>query len=145
MHEKVKVESASDVIQAIEKLYQEERSPYFGEMKIGKKEEIHHMNWSRDGNSSDGSSNEPPLWPPAVPVQLQPQPVHPRARNFYAVVSGRRPGVYDSWKDAWLQTDGFKGSCHKGGFNSFEEAEDFRVRSTVELSQLARLRRGEQF
>lgn len=44
-----------------------------------------------------------------------------RFRKFYVVWAGHSPGVYDSWEECKLQTDGFPGARYKA-FSSQEEA-----------------------
>lgn len=43
-------------------------------------------------------------------------------RRFYVVFVGRNPGIYDTWTDCYLQTNGYSGSLFKS-FTSYEEAE----------------------
>lgn len=42
-------------------------------------------------------------------------------RKFYVVWAGHSPGVYDSWEECKLQTEGFKGARYKS-FDSQQEA-----------------------
>lgn len=42
-------------------------------------------------------------------------------KNVYAVVAGRRPGLYKKWEDCLLQVKGFPGNRYKG-FSSEQEA-----------------------
>lgn len=42
-------------------------------------------------------------------------------KNVYAVVTGRRPGLYKKWEDCLLQVKGFPGNRYKG-FGSEQEA-----------------------
>lgn len=44
--------------------------------------------------------------------------------KFYAVRSGRVPGIYDTWSQCKQQTDGYKGSIFKS-FGSYDEAVKF--------------------
>lgn len=41
--------------------------------------------------------------------------------KYYAVKVGRKPGIYDNWKDTEAQIKGFPGQLYRG-FNSKEEA-----------------------
>lgn len=43
---------------------------------------------------------------------------------FYAVASGRRPGIYDTWAQCEDQVKGFKNAKYKK-FNTRQEAEQF--------------------
>ncbi|MDX1764072.1 MAG: ribonuclease HI [bacterium] len=43
-------------------------------------------------------------------------------KKYYAISSGRKPGVYDNWTDAQAQVTGFRGAKFKG-FATREEAE----------------------
>jgi len=43
------------------------------------------------------------------------------AVKFYAVKSGKTPGIYNTWEDCKAQTDGFSGAVYKS-FSSVEEA-----------------------
>lgn len=44
--------------------------------------------------------------------------------NYYAVIKGRIPGIYNTWKDCKEQVYGFSGAFYKG-FIYYEEAEDY--------------------
>ena len=44
------------------------------------------------------------------------------AKKYYAIVSGRKPGVYDNWAAAQAQVTGYRGAKFKG-FSSRKEAE----------------------
>lgn len=46
------------------------------------------------------------------------------AKKFYAVKSGRKPGIYKTWAECQRQVTGFKGAIFKG-FETLEEAEAF--------------------
>lgn len=47
-----------------------------------------------------------------------------RRKNFYAVRSGRTPGIYRSWEECKDQVEGYAGGEYKG-FATQQEAEDF--------------------
>ena len=60
--------------------------------------------------------------------------------KFYTVFKGHNPGVYDSWEETKLQTDGFPGAIFKGYATSEEATEAFRRFSDIEdRSELFRL------
>ena len=60
--------------------------------------------------------------------------------KFYTVFKGHNPGVYDSWEETKLQTDGFPGAVFKGYATSEEATEAFRRFSDIEdRSELFRL------
>jgi len=71
--------------------------------------------------------------------------------KFYVVWKGKKPGIYDSWKDCKATIDGYKGARYKS-FNSFSEAknafngnfEDFKGKCNKprELSEAEKLRYG---
>lgn len=44
-----------------------------------------------------------------------------KKEKFYTVWKGKRPGIYDTWKDCKAAIDGFKGAQYKS-FTSFAEA-----------------------
>ncbi|AYN65978.1 ribonuclease H [Euzebyella marina] len=44
-----------------------------------------------------------------------------KKEKFYTVWKGKRPGIYDTWKDCKAAIDGFKGAQYKS-FSSFTEA-----------------------
>lgn len=44
--------------------------------------------------------------------------------KWYAIVSGRVPGIYTSWPEASSQVKGFKGAIYKG-FDTEKEAKDY--------------------
>jgi len=46
------------------------------------------------------------------------------AKKVYAIKVGKKPGIYNTWEEAKLQVDGFKGAIYKG-FTSMEEAKAF--------------------
>lgn len=50
-------------------------------------------------------------------------------QKYYAVKSGRIPGIYKSWDDCKKQTDGFSSAIYKS-FKTKEEAEAFLGSST---------------
>lgn len=52
--------------------------------------------------------------------------------KFYTVFKGHNPGVYDSWEETKLQTDGFPGAVFKGYMTSEEATEAFRKFSDIE-------------
>ena len=45
-----------------------------------------------------------------------------KVQQYYAVVVGRVPGVYQSWPEANAQVDRFPGQVHRGKFKSSEDA-----------------------
>jgi len=53
--------------------------------------------------------------------------------NFYAVLSGRRPGIYTSWRECQQQVTGFKGARFKG-FVTRQEAEGFMAGTAEEAA-----------
>jgi ribonuclease HI len=55
-----------------------------------------------------------------------------KKRRFYAVVSGRRQGVYDSWADCEKHVKGFAGNRYKG-FSSEDEARGFLKANGVDI------------
>lgn len=46
------------------------------------------------------------------------------AKRFYAVKSGYKPGIYETWNECKEQVDGFSGAAYKG-FSTRKEAEAF--------------------
>lgn len=48
--------------------------------------------------------------------------------KYYAVVKGRVPGIYTTWKDTQAQVTGFSGAIYKS-FKTKQEAEDFYNKS----------------
>lgn len=52
--------------------------------------------------------------------------------KYYVVFKGHNPGVYDSWEETKLQTDGFNGAVFKGYNSSEEAALAFRKYSHIE-------------
>ena len=52
--------------------------------------------------------------------------------KFYTVFKGHNPGVYDSWEETKLQTDGFPGAVFKAYMTSEEATEAFRKFSAIE-------------
>jgi len=50
--------------------------------------------------------------------------------KFYAVVKGKNPGIYTTWKEAEAQVKGFSGPIYKS-FGSKEEAGEFITKSTI--------------
>lgn len=46
--------------------------------------------------------------------------------NFYAVLVGRRPGIYDNWDECKKQTDKYPGSKYKGCKTYLEAQELYR-------------------
>lgn len=63
--------------------------------------------------------------------------------KYYVVFKGHNPGVYDSWEETKLQTDGFPGAVFKGYSTSEEATEAFRKYSDVEdRNELFRLIAG---
>lgn len=55
------------------------------------------------------------------------------AKKFYAVKSGRTPGVYDTWDECKRQVDGFSGAVFKS-FPTRPAAEDYVAGADVEAS-----------
>jgi ribonuclease HI len=49
--------------------------------------------------------------------------------KFYAVVKGKNPGIYTSWKECEFQVKGFSGAIYKS-FKTKNEAEEFIKNST---------------
>ena len=49
-------------------------------------------------------------------------------KKYYAVAHGLQPGIYDNWRAAQKQVDGFSGACHKS-FVTKSQAEAFMVKS----------------
>lgn len=58
------------------------------------------------------------------------------AKKFYAVKSGRTPGVYDTWDECKRQVDGFSGAVFKS-FPTRPAAEDYVAGADVEASEQA--------
>lgn len=56
------------------------------------------------------------------------------AKKFYAVKSGRIPGVYDTWDECKSQVDGFSGAVFKS-FPTRQAAEDYVAGNSAELSE----------
>ena len=52
--------------------------------------------------------------------------------KYYVVFKGHNPGVYDSWEETKLQTEGFPGAVYKGYLSSEEATAAFRKFSSVE-------------
>lgn len=48
------------------------------------------------------------------------------SKRFYAVFTGRQPGVYDDFNDAMEQVDGYDGAVFKSYDSPQEAAEAFR-------------------
>lgn len=55
--------------------------------------------------------------------------------NYYAVKSGRKPGIYSSWDECKEQINGFKGSEFKG-FITLEEAEAYMNMSSNSIQDI---------
>ena len=51
---------------------------------------------------------------------------------FYAVIKGRNPGIYTTWKETESETKGFSGAIYKG-FSTKKEAEEFINKSTITI------------
>lgn len=49
-----------------------------------------------------------------------------KKRKFYAVSSGRQPGIFDEWNECEKQTKGFPAACFKS-FPTKEQAEEWFV------------------
>lgn len=63
--------------------------------------------------------------------------------KYYVVFKGVNPGVYDSWEETKLQTDGFPGAVYKGYASSEEATEAYRKFSAVDdRNELFRLVAG---
>lgn len=45
-------------------------------------------------------------------------------KQYYVVLKGRTPGIYQTWDDCKEQVNGFKGSKFKG-FATIQEAEQY--------------------
>ena len=54
-------------------------------------------------------------------------------KKYYAIVSGRKPGIYDNWPAAQAQVTGYPGAKFKG-FTSREEAEAWMKKPTYPQS-----------
>lgn len=60
--------------------------------------------------------------------------------KYYVVFRGHNPGVYDSWDEVKLQTDGFPGAVFKGYPSSEEASEAYRkYTGTEDREELFRL------
>ena len=57
--------------------------------------------------------------------------------KFYAVVRGRKPGLYLSWDDAFKQVQGFSNAMHKC-FKSEQDASSFLRRHNIDVAAPAR-------
>ena len=55
------------------------------------------------------------------------------AKNYYAVWSGRKPGIYESWDEAKEQVHGYPGAGFKGT-STYEEAKSLMESAGAELS-----------
>ncbi len=49
---------------------------------------------------------------------------HTKQKYWYAVRSGRNPGIYNNWGECKLQVDGFKGPVYKK-FTNYDDAHQF--------------------
>lgn len=56
-----------------------------------------------------------------------------RQTRFYAVRVGRKPGVYETWKECRTQVNGYSGALHKS-FSTRREAERFSSKKNDDLS-----------
>ena len=45
-------------------------------------------------------------------------------KQYYVVIKGRTPGIYQNWEDCKAQVNGFKGAKYKG-FKSIQEAQQY--------------------
>jgi len=54
--------------------------------------------------------------------QLEIRKGHNKSSQYYTVIVGRIPGIYDNWPEANAQVDKFPGQVHKGRFRSQEHA-----------------------
>ena len=45
-------------------------------------------------------------------------------KNYYVVLVGRTPGIYQNWEDCKSQVNGYKGAKYKG-FKSIQEAQQY--------------------
>ena len=45
-------------------------------------------------------------------------------KQYYVVIKGRTPGIYQTWEDCEKQVKGYKGSKFKG-FKNIEEAQQY--------------------
>lgn len=52
------------------------------------------------------------------------------SKKFYAVLKGKNPGIYTTWKQTEAETKGFSGAIYKG-FTTKKEAEEFINKSTL--------------
>ncbi len=59
-------------------------------------------------------------------------------KKYYVVFNGRKPGVYDDWRDAKEQIEGFEGARYKGYASSAEAADAFRRASAKADGSLGR-------
>jgi ATP-dependent DNA helicase PIF1 len=57
-----------------------------------------------------------------------------KMKKFYAVPIGRQPGIYETWEDTRLQTDGFQGAQFKS-FLTREEAETYMTHIPIERTE----------
>ena len=61
----------------------------------------------------DRDLRQPQVERPSEAVRVVPNVMNPvRATRFYAVAVGRRPGVYESWREAAEQVIGYGGNIH---------------------------------
>ena len=52
------------------------------------------------------------------------------SKKFYAVLKGKNPGIYTTWKETEAEVKGFSGAIYKG-FTTKNEAEEFINKSTL--------------
>ena len=45
-------------------------------------------------------------------------------KQYYVVIKGRTPGIYQTWEDCKAQVNGFKGAKYKG-FKNIEDAQQY--------------------
>lgn len=66
------------------------------------------------------------------------------AKKFYAIASGRKPGIYDNWPAAQAQVTGYPGAKFKG-FPSREEAEVWMKNPTYFQSAAKNTRKARSY
>eukprot|EP00978_Attheya_sp_CCMP212_P006243 scaffold14163_cov51-Attheya_sp.AAC.1 len=58
----------------------------------------------------------------------------PNHKRYYAVIIGRKPGIYESWAECYSQVNGFSGNLYES-FAVFEDACDFYMTNQVKESE----------
>lgn len=56
--------------------------------------------------------------------------------SFYVVLKGRKPGVYTSWHECFVQVNGFKGACYFKCQDYVEAMSYFNSKVKVEQSEV---------